>query len=192
MSTISLSNLPQPVTQAIEAIQDLDSSKFVSSFAPDAVLIDEAKQHIASQSIKVWFEKGMISHKATIDLLDAGSSDNNTWVHIMMDGNYKEYDITKPFHLYLHFLLTTSKNLIQRLRVNQIGPNEPTMRAVWAASGNMEDPLSDLRNDIWKIPDVPEGWVRVKVVAASLNYHDIFTLRGIGMFPLHIPSHLGQ
>jgi NADPH:quinone reductase-like Zn-dependent oxidoreductase len=193
MSTICLSNLPKPVTQAIKAIQDLDSSEFVSSFTPGAVLIDEAKQYITSQSIKAWFEKGMVSHKATIRILEAGSSDNNTWMYMMVDGNYEEeYSITKPFPLYMYFLLSTSKNLIQRLRVNQIGPNEPTMRGAWAASGNMEDPLSDLRNDVWRIPQVPEGWIRVKVVAASLNYHDIFTLRGIGMFPLTFPLILGN
>jgi NADPH:quinone reductase-like Zn-dependent oxidoreductase len=28
-------------------------------------------------------------------------------------------------------------------------------------------------------PNVPEGWVRVKVSHASLNRHDVFTLRGI-------------
>jgi NADPH:quinone reductase-like Zn-dependent oxidoreductase len=193
MSTISLADLPQPVTQAIEAIQALDSSKFVLSFTPDAILIDEAKPHTSSDAIKAWFEKGIISHKATIKLLDTGSSDRKTWVHMMMDGNYKEdFGITEPFPLYLHFLLTTSNSLIQRLRVNQIGPNEPTMRAAWAASGNMEDPISDLRTDVWRIPDVPEGWVRVKVAAASLNFHDIFTLRGMGMFPLTFPLILGN
>ncbi|KAF2800632.1 NAD(P)-binding protein [Melanomma pulvis-pyrius CBS 109.77] len=66
------------------------------------------------------------------------------------------------------------------------------MRAVWAAVGNMEDPLSSMRNDVWKVPEAPEGWVRVKVAAVSLNFHDIFTLKGMGMFELEFPLILGN
>ncbi|KAF2840025.1 NAD(P)-binding protein [Patellaria atrata CBS 101060] len=66
------------------------------------------------------------------------------------------------------------------------------MKAVWAAKGNLENPLSVLRNDIFRQPEVPEGWVRVKVAAVGLNYHDIFTLRGQGMHPIKFPLILGS
>ncbi|KAF2739642.1 NAD(P)-binding protein [Polyplosphaeria fusca] len=66
------------------------------------------------------------------------------------------------------------------------------MRAVWAASGKLDDPLADLRSDLFRIPEVPQGWTKVKVVAAGLNFHDIFTLRGLGMFDLKFPLILGN
>jgi NADPH:quinone reductase-like Zn-dependent oxidoreductase len=40
-------------------------------------------------------------------------------------------------------------------------------------------------------PEVPDGWVAVKVTAASLNMHDIWTLRGVGIKPEQFPMILG-
>ncbi|KAF2261967.1 NAD(P)-binding protein [Lojkania enalia] len=110
----------------------------------------------------------------------------------MMEGDYEaDYGITEPFPLYLYFEMD-DQTKIRLLRINQIKPDEPTMRAVWAAYGNDSDPISAVRSDIWKIPKPPKGWVRVKVSAAGLNYHDIFTLRGLGMFELEFPLILGN
>lgn len=66
-----------------------------------------------------------------------------------------------------------------------------TMKAARAVRQNYDDPLSCL--DIVQVP-VPEpktGWVRVKVKAASLNQHDVWTLRGVGHDPKNIPITLG-
>jgi NADPH:quinone reductase-like Zn-dependent oxidoreductase len=40
-------------------------------------------------------------------------------------------------------------------------------------------------------PEVPEGWVPVTVTAASLNMHDLWTLRGVGIKPEQFPMILG-
>ena len=37
----------------------------------------------------------------------------------------------------------------------------------------------------------PEGWVTVELRAASLNHHDLFTLRGVGIRPERLPVVLG-
>ncbi|KAF2465457.1 NAD(P)-binding protein [Lindgomyces ingoldianus] len=186
-----MATLSHSVLRSLEAIKTLDSSQFVSCFSPDAVLIDEAKRRTTLASIQEWFEEGLKDHQATIDIKDSGITDAETWVHAILDGNYEaDYGITDPFPLYFHYFLRDGK--IQLLRINQISPSEPTMRAVWAQSGNESDPISSLRNDILRIPAVPEGWVRVQVAAASLNYHDIFTLRGFGMFELKFPLILGN
>src|SRR5712672_212743 len=57
------------------------------------------------------------------------------------------------------------------------------MFAVYATHAAPEDPLSALRIGEQPNPDVPEGWVRVKISHASLNRHDIFTLRGMSGHP---------
>jgi NADPH:quinone reductase-like Zn-dependent oxidoreductase len=190
--TPTTSNLTYSVLQAIEAIKSLDSTKFISCFASDGILIDEAKPHKDVASMRAWFEGGLKSRNATIKVMDSGTSASDTWVHVMMDGDYAaDYGITEPFPLYLYFSLF-GDGKIRQLRINQIGPNEPTMRAVWASKGNPENPLASLRNDIVKVPDVPEGLVKVKMVAVGLNYHDIFTLRGFGMFKLTFPLILGN
>src|SRR5262245_23228838 len=57
------------------------------------------------------------------------------------------------------------------------------MLAVYATHAATDDPLSALEVGQQPEPNVPEGWVRVKVSHASLNRHDVFTLRGISGHP---------
>jgi NADPH:quinone reductase-like Zn-dependent oxidoreductase len=186
-------NLPVVIFQATKAIQSLDPAKFIACFAPDAVLVDEAKRHTTLTAIQAWFEKGPCDHKASINILETGSESDKSWIHVMMDGDFEaDYGIKEPFPLYLHFYTSEDGKKIKMLRINQISPDTPTMRSVWAASGNPENPFSSLRNDVMPRPTIPDGQVLVKVAAVGLNYHDIFTLRGLGMFPLTFPLILGN
>jgi NADPH:quinone reductase-like Zn-dependent oxidoreductase len=57
------------------------------------------------------------------------------------------------------------------------------MFAVYATHAAPDDPLSALKVGEQPEPSVPEGWVRLKVSHASLNRHDVFTLRGISGHP---------
>jgi NADPH:quinone reductase-like Zn-dependent oxidoreductase len=65
------------------------------------------------------------------------------------------------------------------------------MFAVYAAEPNADAPLDSLTVGERPEPEVPEGWVPVKVTAASLNMHDIWTLRGVGIKPDQFPMVLG-
>lgn len=64
------------------------------------------------------------------------------------------------------------------------------VRSVYAASQDPDDPLSGLA--IGEIePEVPDDWVWVKVRAASLNHHDLWSLRGVGLPADRLPMVLG-
>ena len=65
------------------------------------------------------------------------------------------------------------------------------MRAAYATSPNVDDPLASL--EVGERPEPPDtpGWVNVKVAAASLNRHDLWTLRGVGIKPEQFPMTLG-
>src|SRR5918997_1578884 len=65
------------------------------------------------------------------------------------------------------------------------------MFAVYAAEPNYEDPLASLRIGDRPDPEVPDGHVAVTVTAASLNLHDLWTLRGVGITPEQFPMILG-
>ncbi|MGH3778643.1 MAG: zinc-binding dehydrogenase [Pseudonocardiaceae bacterium] len=65
------------------------------------------------------------------------------------------------------------------------------MFAVYAAAPNHEDPLASLRIGDRPDPEVPAGHVAVTVRAASLNMHDLWTLRGVGITPEQFPMILG-
>lgn len=65
------------------------------------------------------------------------------------------------------------------------------MFAVYAAEPNPDNPLAALTVGERPEPEVPDGWVSVKVKAASLNMHDLWTLRGVGIKASQFPMTLG-
>ncbi|MBB5957773.1 NADPH:quinone reductase-like Zn-dependent oxidoreductase [Saccharothrix tamanrassetensis] len=65
------------------------------------------------------------------------------------------------------------------------------MFAVYAAEPSPQDPVAALRVGDRPDPEVPAGWVRVGVKAASLNMHDLWTLRGVGIKADRFPMILG-
>ncbi len=65
------------------------------------------------------------------------------------------------------------------------------MFAVYAESFSSEDPLSGLVVGERPEPEVPEGWTTVEVKAASLNHHDLWTLRGVGIKQEQLPMIVG-
>ncbi|MGZ4651346.1 MAG: zinc-binding dehydrogenase, partial [Kineosporiaceae bacterium] len=65
------------------------------------------------------------------------------------------------------------------------------MLAAYAARIAPDDPLSALEVGERPAPDVPDGWVRVHVRATSLNHHDLWSLRGVGLPADRLPMILG-
>ncbi len=65
------------------------------------------------------------------------------------------------------------------------------MFAVYAESFSSDDPLSGLVVGERPAPEAPEGWATVTVKAASLNHHDLWSLRGVGLRDGSLPMILG-
>jgi NADPH:quinone reductase-like Zn-dependent oxidoreductase len=65
------------------------------------------------------------------------------------------------------------------------------MLAAYVTSTSSDDPLSCLKVGERPEPDVPDGWARVRVKAASLNHHDLWSLRGVGLPDDRLPMILG-
>ena len=65
------------------------------------------------------------------------------------------------------------------------------MFAVTAARFDAENPIAGLDLGEHADPVAPEGWTTVRVKAASLNHHDVWTLRGVGLRADRLPMILG-
>ncbi|RNL65282.1 Zn-dependent oxidoreductase [Nocardioides marmoriginsengisoli] len=65
------------------------------------------------------------------------------------------------------------------------------MFAVYAEKFSSDDPLSGLVVGERPDPEVPDGWAKVTVKAASLNHHDLWSLRGVGLREEALPMILG-
>jgi NADPH:quinone reductase-like Zn-dependent oxidoreductase len=65
------------------------------------------------------------------------------------------------------------------------------MLAAYAARIDQDDPLAGLELGERPDPDPPDGWTTVEVRAASLNHHDLWSLRGVGLGEDRLPMILG-
>lgn len=65
------------------------------------------------------------------------------------------------------------------------------MFAASAVSFDPDDPLTGLRVGDHPEPVAPEGWVLVDVRATSVNHHDLWTLKGVGISADRLPMVLG-
>ena len=65
------------------------------------------------------------------------------------------------------------------------------MRAAYASTLEPEEPLAALTVGDLPEPTPPDGWVTVDVRASSLNHHDLWSLRGVGLPADRLPMILG-
>nr|WP_296075768.1 zinc-binding dehydrogenase [uncultured Actinoplanes sp.] len=65
------------------------------------------------------------------------------------------------------------------------------MRAAYAIAADPSHPLRALKVSEVPEPTPPEGWTVVDVRAASLNHHDLWSLRGVGLPADRLPMILG-
>lgn len=65
------------------------------------------------------------------------------------------------------------------------------MFAVYAESMDPKNPMNGLVVGERPEPEVPEGWTTVTVKAASINHHDVWSLRGVGLRDESLPMILG-
>ncbi len=65
------------------------------------------------------------------------------------------------------------------------------MFAVTAARFDADNPIAGLALGEHAEPEAPEGWTTVAVKATSLNHHDVWSLRGVGLSADRLPMILG-
>ena len=65
------------------------------------------------------------------------------------------------------------------------------MRAAYASAAKPDEPLAALTVGDLPEPTPPDGWVTVEVRASSLNHHEIWSLRGVGLPADRLPMVLG-
>lgn len=65
------------------------------------------------------------------------------------------------------------------------------MRSVFVTHANPDDPMAALEVGERPEPTARDDWIRVTVRAASLNHHDVFSLRGVGLPAERMPMILG-
>ena len=188
---MSLPKLPTVVEACLTAINSKNNGAFISTFTKIAIVVDEGKQHKGSNEIGMWNAEALIGHNPSVVIQDSVQHGTSVVVNLIMDGDFEaDYGITEPFSLYFDFKL--SSNNISHLTITPWNPaTTPTMKTALATKASPSDPLSSLLTTLRPQVTPPTGWVKVKIAASSLNYHDISTLSGYGQHPLKFPRILG-
>lgn len=65
------------------------------------------------------------------------------------------------------------------------------MFSVFVSAPNTNDPMAALELGDRPEPEIADGWARVQVKAASLNHHDVWSLKGQGLPAERMPMILG-
>jgi NADPH:quinone reductase-like Zn-dependent oxidoreductase len=65
------------------------------------------------------------------------------------------------------------------------------MLAARAVAADPDEPLSALEVGQVGEPEVPDGWALIDVKATSLNHHDVWSLRGVGLPAERLPMIIG-
>jgi hypothetical protein len=183
-------SLPTKITAALEAINNNDSNKFYTIFSSNATIIDEGKTLKGHASIKDFCNKAFISHSASIIFENAIQVKDQNIIQVTMDGDsVADYAITEPFTLYFNFHLQDAS--ITPLLITTWNSSKLTMTAVYVDKADIDNPISTIKIAPKLQPTPQEGWVKVKMQAVGLNYHDIFTMRGLGMRAPRFPSFSG-
>ena len=174
-----------------EAINSKNNEAFLSAFTQNAIVIDEGKQHSGIKEIGSWSAEALIAHNASVVVQETIRHGASIIAHVIMDGDFEaDYGITEPFSLYFDFTLPSEA--ISYLTITPWNPvTTPTMKTVLATKACPTDPLSSLLITPRPQATPPPGWVKVKIAAVGLNYHDIFTLCGRGQHELNFPRILG-
>ena len=180
-----------PVDRFLEGINATNLDLALSAFAPGAEIVDDGKS-LKGDEIRTFCEHGIIGHQVRVRVVEQEvQTDGRAYTHVIMDGDFAaDFGIHEPFTLYL--IAKISNDKVQHLYIGDVNPEKPTMRAVYAAVANLNDPMFSVRIAERNIPEVKEGYVRVKMQSMGLNFHDIFTLRGMGMHEIRFPMILGN
>lgn len=96
--------------QFIESMNSYQSEPFLTCFADDAIVEDEAKTHRGQVAIKTWIEEAFTNYQPVLKVETVVSNSKETVIIGPVSGTFPGSPITLCYHL------TISKDTIMHLR----------------------------------------------------------------------------
>jgi NADPH:quinone reductase-like Zn-dependent oxidoreductase len=186
---MSHQSFPAPVAKFFETAKNIDIDGFVSCFSPTCIMLDEGHTFRGHDVMKNWAEITFKQFNTTIETTGSQQLPGEFLVSAIFHGDFLNVYGVTSFPIDLYF--THDNETISFLNATDLLYGRDTMNAIYAIRQDNDDPLSILAVDKRMIPHVPEEWIKIKVLAASINHHDISTLRGNGVRKITYPMTLG-
>ena len=107
--------LPAVIEKFIEATNDHDGDKFISTFTEDALVNDFARNFLCKNQIKDWADKEMIEPKVTFKADEIVEHYGDFFITALTDGNYDKSKSPDP--TYLDYFFTVKNDKIVKMIV---------------------------------------------------------------------------
>ena len=105
--------LPTLVAAYVEATNNFDLERLMSTFAEDALVNDQLRDYWGKPAIREWAERDIIGERLTMNVTKVINHYDNFIVTANVDGNYDKRGLPDP--LVLAFYLTARSDLIVQL-----------------------------------------------------------------------------
>jgi len=114
-SPTSLARLPPLVATYVEATNNFDLDGLLATFADDALVNDQLRDHWGRTEIREWAQRDIVGKKLTLDVTDFIEHYGNFVVTAKAYGNFDKRGLPNPFVLALYF--TVKENRIVQLMI---------------------------------------------------------------------------
>jgi hypothetical protein len=94
--------LPQPIRQALDAVNDRDAAAFAACFRPHLGCVDDwGRKHRGDRDILRWSERELVDKRAALKVIHfyLGGTDGATTVIAQLDRNDFQGPVTLTFRL---------------------------------------------------------------------------------------------
>ena len=105
--------IPEPIKSAVKAVNDHDTTGFLSHFSETTVLTDEGQEYHGIAAIKKWSDERLIGANVTFEITEITVGADVSIVTAEVDGDFDKTGLPDPFVMALHFVTSGSK--IERL-----------------------------------------------------------------------------
>ena len=105
--------LPTLVAAYVEASNNFDLERLMSSFAEDALVNDQLRDYWGKPAIREWAKRDIIGERLTMNVTKVINHYNNFIVTANVDGNFDKRGLPDP--LVLAFYFTAQSDLIVQL-----------------------------------------------------------------------------
>lgn len=107
--------LPPLLATYVGATNSFDLDGLLATFADDALVNDQLRDHWGKTEIREWAERDIVGKKLTLDVNDVIEHYGNFVVTAKVDGNFDKGGLPNPFVLALYF--TVKENRIVQLMI---------------------------------------------------------------------------
>jgi ketosteroid isomerase-like protein len=105
--------LPTLVAAYVEASNNFDLERLMSTFAEDALVNDQLRDYWGKSAIREWAKRDIIGERLTMNVTKVINHYDNFIVTANVDGNYDKRGLPDP--LVLAFYFTAQSDLIVQL-----------------------------------------------------------------------------